>query len=318
MAGTAPACGPLPHRRPPLAEAEGEGEPQLARRRRLDRAPFSSHGTLAGWTGTPSVVSLRSGSTVADSVNSLDLPIQSLILNDLARSLASSATASSSPTSEQLQTSPSNGTRSLAETATDELVDRVRTDAEEAAEELEGDEMLTMVSKRDSARPPPFFLGPPVRLTHVDNLASTFLLASFDRHDGSQTTSSTHINTSFALFSSHLPLSHPRSPANLDLLLRMLADVPRTEFEAGLAWAEWALPDQLTSAVVGALLKISDTPKEQRTPAEQATRERVIDGIAKFIGALDDRAQKGDGPCCLRSLGRLATALTTRRLTGRR
>lgn len=77
----------------------------------------------------------------------------------------------------------------------------------------------------------------------------------------------------------------------------MLADIPRTEFESGLAWAEWALPDQLTSAVVGALLKISDTPKEQRTPVEQAARERVIDGIATFISALDERAQKGDGLC---------------------
>lgn len=75
----------------------------------------------------------------------------------------------------------------------------------------------------------------------------------------------------------------------------MLADIPQTDFEAGLAWAEWALPDQLTSAVVGALLKISDTPKEQRTPAEHATRERVIDGIASFIGALSERASKGDG-----------------------
>lgn len=79
------------------------------------------------------------------------------------------------------------------------------------------------------------------------------------------------------------------------MLLRMLADIPRTEFESGLGWAEWALPDQLTSAVVGALLKISGTPKEERSIDEHAVRERVVIGIASFIAALGDRAQTKDG-----------------------
>lgn len=70
---------------------------------------------------------------------SLDLPIQSLILNDLARSLASS---SSSPNA----AAPSNGSvSSSVATATEALVDRVRRAAEDAAEDLEEDEMLLMV-----------------------------------------------------------------------------------------------------------------------------------------------------------------------------
>lgn len=85
------------------------------------------------------------------------------------------------------------------------------------------------------------------------------------------------------------------------MLLRMLADIPRTEFESGLGWSEWALPDQLTAAVVGALLKISGVAKEERSAEEQAIRERVLKGIADFIGSLSERAQKEDGEIYLQS-----------------
>lgn len=82
---------------------------------------------------------LQSSRVVAAFPTSLDLPIQSLILNDLARSLASS---SSSPNA----AASSNGSvSSSVATATDALVDRVQTAADDAAEDLEEDEMLSMV-----------------------------------------------------------------------------------------------------------------------------------------------------------------------------
>jgi hypothetical protein len=61
-----------------------------------------------------------------------------------------------------------------------------------------------------------------------------------------------------------------------------------TDFEQGLGWTEWALPDQLTYGVLGALLKIAGD--------EVAGKREIIMGqIAKFVTELAERIDTGDG-----------------------
>lgn len=103
-----------------------------------------------------------------------------------------------------------------------------------------------------------------------------------------QSSTLTHVHTSFATFCSHLPPSHPRTPKNIDLLSELLAAIPSTDFERGLGWTEWALPDQLTYDVLGALLKISGDSENK------GQGSKVLQEVGSFVEGLSSRIEQAD------------------------
>lgn len=103
-----------------------------------------------------------------------------------------------------------------------------------------------------------------------------------------QSSTLTHVHTSFATFCSHLPPSHPRSARNLELLNDLLGALPSTDFERGLGWTEWALPDQLTYDVLGAILKVSGELQDE------GQRKKVLRDMGAFAEGLSRRIEQAD------------------------
>lgn len=103
-----------------------------------------------------------------------------------------------------------------------------------------------------------------------------------------QSSALTHVNISFSTFCSHLPPSHARTTNNINLLLDLLGDIPSTNFELGLGWGEWALPDQITYGVLGALLKVSGELKDTSLTA------KVLEEVRAFTTALGKRIEEGE------------------------
>ena len=106
-----------------------------------------------------------------------------------------------------------------------------------------------------------------------------------------QSSALTHVNISFSTFSSHLPPSHARTQDNINLLLDLLGDIPSIDWEQGLGWSEWALPDQLTYGVLGGLLKVSGELKEH------SVTDKVLEEVGAFMRAITHRVNNGDREC---------------------
>ncbi|KAK0546502.1 phosphatidylinositol-4- kinase, partial [Tilletia horrida] len=166
-------------------------------------------------------------------LDSLDLPTSQLILNALALNLAQEAGAA--------KLSP-NDAAFLRSNAT--------------------------FSSASSSAHPLQLLRPPLRLPaagFADGATARYLTAPAVR---------THI--SLALFASSI--SSAASSANADQylepvlqhLVSLLADLTNAEFEHSLAWANWPLPDQISYALVSALLQIGNNAQQHRTTALDA------------------------------------------------
>ncbi|KAK0539233.1 phosphatidylinositol-4- kinase [Tilletia horrida] len=90
------------------------------------------------------------------------------------------------------------------------------------------------------------------------------------------TASAVRTHISLALFASSI--SSAASSANADQhlepvlqdLVSLLADLTNAEFEHSLAWANWPLPDQISYALVSALLQIGNNAQQHRKTALDA------------------------------------------------
>ena len=114
-----------------------------------------------------------------------------------------------------------------------------------------------------------------------------------------------HCNIGFAELAVNMP--NPLLDETVPVLIDILRDVPYIDFDRCLAWdgtniqmtvsgwqaheyaLEWALPDQLVSATVSALLRIASSHSQHRESATGA--------IANFVQEIVLMLTKGDCTC---------------------
>lgn len=116
-----------------------------------------------------------------------------------------------------------------------------------------------------------------------------------------QSNSRVHCNIGFAELAINMPDSHVED--TVPVLIDILRDVPYIDFDRCLAWdgkwlvcylmrliihcaLDWALPDQLVSSTVTALLRIASLHSEYRQVATAA--------ISQFVGQIVAMLKKGD------------------------
>ncbi|KAI0647399.1 atypical/PIKK/PI4K protein kinase [Trametes meyenii] len=87
-------------------------------------------------------------------------------------------------------------------------------------------------------------------------------------------------NIGFAELAVNLPNAHVSE--TVPVLIDILRDVPYIDFDQCMSWDEWAMPDQLVSTTVTALLRIASTHSEHREGAFNAIVKLVTDIVRKF------------------------------------
>ncbi|TFK94778.1 atypical/PIKK/PI4K protein kinase [Polyporus arcularius HHB13444] len=87
-------------------------------------------------------------------------------------------------------------------------------------------------------------------------------------------------NIGFAELAVNLPNSHVDD--TVPVLVDILRDVPYIDFDQCLSWEEWAMPDQLVSTTVTALLKIASSHPEHRGGAFRAIVALVTEIVERF------------------------------------
>ncbi|KAK0552405.1 phosphatidylinositol-4- kinase [Tilletia horrida] len=131
-----------------------------------------------------------------------------------------------------------------------------------------------------------------------NNTASTSAAGPSTGADGSAPASGSRYLTapavrtyiSLALFASSISSASASANADqhlepvLEDLISLTQDLTNAEFEHSLAWANWPLPDQLTYALVSALLQIGTNAPQHRKPALDAVT-KLGDSIARTLNA---------------------------------
>ncbi|CDO73608.1 hypothetical protein BN946_scf185014.g78 [Trametes cinnabarina] len=87
-------------------------------------------------------------------------------------------------------------------------------------------------------------------------------------------------NIGFAELAVNLPHAHVND--TVPVLIDILRDVPYIDFDQCLSWDEWALPDQLVSVTVTALLRIAGAYAKHRLVAFDAIIRLVKDIVQRF------------------------------------
>ncbi|KAL1947994.1 hypothetical protein VTO73DRAFT_13718 [Trametes versicolor] len=87
-------------------------------------------------------------------------------------------------------------------------------------------------------------------------------------------------NIGFAELAVNLPHAHVN--ATVPVLIEILFDVPYIDFDRCLSWDEWAMPDQLVSTTVTALLRIASAHPEHRRDAFNAIVKLVAEIVKRF------------------------------------
>ncbi|OSD08514.1 atypical/PIKK/PI4K protein kinase [Trametes coccinea BRFM310] len=87
-------------------------------------------------------------------------------------------------------------------------------------------------------------------------------------------------NIGFAELAVNLPHAHVND--TVPVLIDILRDIPYIDFDQCLSWDEWALPDQLVSMTVTALLRIASAYAEHRQRAFEAIVGLVLQIVKRF------------------------------------
>ncbi|TBU65484.1 atypical/PIKK/PI4K protein kinase [Dichomitus squalens] len=87
-------------------------------------------------------------------------------------------------------------------------------------------------------------------------------------------------NIGFAELAINMPHSHVKD--TVPVLVDILRDVPYIDFDRCLSWDEWAMPDQLVSTTVTALLKIASAHPEYRQVTFDAITNLVKEIVPRF------------------------------------
>ncbi|KAI8989762.1 atypical/PIKK/PI4K protein kinase [Trametes punicea] len=87
-------------------------------------------------------------------------------------------------------------------------------------------------------------------------------------------------NIGFAELAINLPYAHVDD--TVPVLIDILRDVPYIDFDQCLSWDDWAIPDQLVSTTVTALLRIAGQYSEHRTGAIGAIVRLVTEIVKRF------------------------------------
>ncbi|KAH9852668.1 atypical/PIKK/PI4K protein kinase [Lenzites betulinus] len=90
-------------------------------------------------------------------------------------------------------------------------------------------------------------------------------------------------NIGFAELAVNLPHAHVND--TVPVLVDILRDVPYIDFDRCLSWDEWAMPDQLVSMTVTALLRTASAYPEHRASAFEAIVDFVKDIVQRFKSA---------------------------------
>ncbi|KAJ8463246.1 hypothetical protein ONZ51_g10373 [Trametes cubensis] len=87
-------------------------------------------------------------------------------------------------------------------------------------------------------------------------------------------------NIGFAELAVNLPHAHVDD--TVPVLVDILRDVPYIDFDQCLSWDDWAMPDQLVSTTVTALLRIASAYPEHRATAIQAIVNLATEIVTRF------------------------------------